>query len=568
MMTDNKNTSINIHPMNSVTSSNLNIHNNLNSNLNNSTVNNMADYLSITARCIPDKIALTCGSSTFTFEQLDIYSDNLAGHFYQRGLKRGDRLVCCSGNTWQSVVCFWAALKAGVVISLVADDISLRNLKYILSDSGATFLVASSFNTNKKDVNPINIMEELLAIDSLSFIISTEKINDDISQSIFNFEDAIKHGASHFVSGCLDIDLAAIIYTSGSTGEPKGVMLTHRNMITATDSLNHYLNYTSDDVVLSVLPLSFDYGLYQMIMSVAVGARLILEKDFTWPILTLKKIETEKVTILPIVPTIVILFEDCASRINVNLSSVRLMSNTGAEVNKKHLDIIANRFPNAHMFSMYGLTECKRCSYLSPQDLVKKPGSVGIAIPNTEIWILDESGNQLAPNQMGEIVIRGGTVMKGYWRKPEQTAKKLKDGPIPGEKVLHTGDYGVKDQDGYLYFKGRMDEVLKCRGMKVSPLEVEGFLMSIEGVKEAAIVGVHDDIQDHILHAFVAHEMTISNPIEHILQRCQQGLPPNKCPSNITLLKQLPKTTNGKIDKQTLGSSLTLAELELNTRDK
>lgn len=564
MMTDSKDTSINIHSMNSEASSNLSIHNNLNNN----TINNMADYLSITARCIPDKVALTCGSSTFTFKQLDRYSNNLASLFYQRGLTRGDRVVCSSGNTWQSVVCFWAALKAGAVISLVADDISLRMLKYILSDSEAKFLVTSSLNTNKADINPINIVEELLAIDSLSFIISTDQIDGDFSQSILSFEEAINVEVPTVVNHCLDIDLAAIIYTSGSTGEPKGVMLTHRNMVTATESLNRYLNYASDDVVLSVLPLSFDYGLYQMIMSTSVGAMLILEKDFTWPILSLKKIETEKVTILPIVPTIVILFEDCANKINFDLSSVRLMSNTGAEVNKKHLDIIANRFPNAQMFSMYGLTECKRCSYLSPQDLLKKPGSVGIAIPNTEIWILDETGNQLAPDQMGEIVIRGGTVMKGYWRKPEQTAKKLKDGPIPGEKVLHTGDYGIKDQDGYLYFKGRMDEILKCRGMKVSPLEVEAFLMSIEGVKEAAIIGVHDDIQDTILHAFVAHEMTISDPAERILERCKQELAPNKCPSNITLLKLLPKTTNGKIDKHTLRSSLNLAKLELNTRNK
>jgi acyl-CoA synthetase (AMP-forming)/AMP-acid ligase II len=528
---------------------------NVNNYLNKSMINNMADYLRVTAEKTPRAIAFKCGNSAFTFEQLNRYSDNLAGLFYQRGLKSGDRVVCCTGNTWQSVVCFWAVLKAGGVISLVAHDMSLKSLKYILSDSGAKFLVTSFVDAKNINIDPVNIVEELLAIESLSFIISTDQIDGNLPQSILSFERAIEDDISTFINESLDIDLAAIIYTSGSTGEPKGVMLTHRNMITATESLNSYLNYRADDVILSVLPLSFDYGLYQMIMGVSVGATLILEKDFTWPILTIKKIETEKVSILPIVPTIVILLEDCASKMNFDLSSVRLMSNTGAEVNKTHLDIIANRFPNAEMFSMYGLTECKRCSYLSPQDLLTKPGSVGIAIPNTEIWIVDEAGNQLAPEQMGEIVIRGGTVMKGYWKKPEQTAKKLKDGPIPGEKVLHTGDYGIKDKDGYLYFKGRMDEVLKCRGMKVSPLEVEAFLMSIEGVKEAAIVGIHDDVQDYVLHAFVAHEMTVANPVKHIVEHCQQGLLPNQCPSNITLLKQLPKTTNGKVDKKSLRST-------------
>ena len=328
-------------------------------------------------------------------------------------------------------------------------------------------------------------------------------------------------------------------------------MLTHRNMITATESLNSYLGYRSSDIILSVLPLSFDYGLYQMIMTVSTGAQLILERDFTWPILSLKKIEREQVTIFPIVPTIVPLLDDIVAKISLDLSSVRLVSNTGAAVNLYHLNIIQKRLPNATMYSMYGLTECKRCSYICGEQLKQKPGSVGLAIPNTEIWIVDDQGNKLPANEIGEIVIRGGTVMKGYWNKPQQTKKILRDGPINGEKVLYTGDYGLKDHDGYLYLKGRMDEVLKSRGMKVIPKDIETFLMNIEGIKEAAIIGVPDQRHGIVLYAYVANEANSNQDKAIIMALCQQ-LVPSQRPEQVIVLNQLPKTTNGKIDKRSL----------------
>ena len=206
-------------------------------------------------------------------------------------------------------------------------------------------------------------------------------------------------------------------------------------------------------------------------------------------------------------------------------------------------------FPTASVYSMYGLTECKRCTYLPPADLEKKPGSVGIAIPNTELWVVDEEGNRVGPGVVGQLVIRGATVMKGYWEKPEATAKKLKPGPLPGEQVLFTGDFCKIDEDGYLYFVGRMDDIIKSRGEKVAPKEVENALMNIHGVKEAAVIGVPDDILGQAVKAFVVLEAGASLSDKDVMRECQARLENFMVPKHVVFVPELPKTTTGKVKK-------------------
>jgi acyl-coenzyme A synthetase/AMP-(fatty) acid ligase len=198
---------------------------------------------------------------------------------------------------------------------------------------------------------------------------------------------------------------------------------------------------------------------------------------------------------------------------------------------------------------MYGLTECKRCSYLPPEDLDRKPGSVGVAIPNTELWIVDDQGRRLGPNQVGQLVVRGATVMLGYWEKPEATAEKLRPGPLPGERVLYTGDYCRFDDEGYLYFVGRMDDIIKSRGEKVPPKEVEGVLLNLPGVKEAAVVGVPDPILGQAVKAFVVLETTASYTDKQIQRECQSRLEAYMVPREIVFVADLPKTQTGKIKK-------------------
>jgi acyl-CoA synthetase (AMP-forming)/AMP-acid ligase II len=351
---------------------------------------------------------------------------------------------------------------------------------------------------------------------------------------------------------CIDVDLAALVYTSGSTGEPKGVMLTHRNMLTAAASIAAYLEIAADEVILDVLPLAFDYGLYQMILAFRAGARLVLERSFAFPAQVLDLVKRERVTLFPGVPTMFATIGEMQGLSAFDLSSVRCVTNTAAALAPKHILKLREIFPGARIYSMYGLTECKRCTYLPPADLEAKPTSVGIAIPNTELWVVDEQDRRVGPGVVGQIVIRGATVMRGYWGKPVETAVKLRPGPLPGELVLYTGDYGRLDEDGYLYFVGRMDDVLKCRGEKVPPREVEVAITDVPGVKECAVIGVADDLLGQAVKAFVVLEQGSTLTERDLRRECQRRLEPFMVPKYIIFADSLPKTTTGKIRKTEL----------------
>jgi acyl-CoA synthetase (AMP-forming)/AMP-acid ligase II len=351
---------------------------------------------------------------------------------------------------------------------------------------------------------------------------------------------------------CIDIDLAAIIYTSGSTGEPKGVMLTHRNMIAAASSIVSYLEMAADDVVLNVFPFSFDYGLYQMIMCILSGASLILEESFAYPAKVLKRIAEEKVTGFPGVPSVFSMMENMRDLSKFDFSSLRFVTNTAAALSLKNIRFLRRTFPAARIYSMYGLTECKRCSYLPPEDLEKKPLSVGIPIPNTEFWIEDEQGRRLGPNEVGMLVVRGATIMKGYWGKPEETERKLRPGPLPGELVLHTGDLCRIDEEGYLYFIGRTDDIIKTRGEKVAPKEIENVIHDIPGVREVAVVGVEDEVLGQAVKAYVTLEEGCGLTERDILAYCAGHLENYMQPKFVELRAELPKTSSGKIKKTVL----------------
>jgi acyl-CoA synthetase (AMP-forming)/AMP-acid ligase II len=347
-------------------------------------------------------------------------------------------------------------------------------------------------------------------------------------------------------------DLAAIIYTSGSTGQPKGVMLSHRNMLSAAASICEYLELGADDVVQGLSPMSFDYGLYQMLLSFRQGARLVLAPPFTLPAQVLKQTAAERVTFFPGVPTQFALLAQLEDVSRWDLTSVRAVTSTAATLTPRHIATIERVFPHAKLFSMYGLTECKRCSYLPPADLLRKPDSVGIAIPQSELWIVDEQDRRLGPGQVGELVVRGPHVMLGYWRDPDETARKLRPGSSPGERVLYTGDLCRLDEEGYLYFVARTDDIIKSRGEKVAPKEVERALHSIAGVREAAVIGVADAILGQAVRAFVVLDEGARLSEADLAYECRARLEGFMVPQRISVVALLPRTANGKIDKDAL----------------
>jgi acyl-CoA synthetase (AMP-forming)/AMP-acid ligase II len=348
----------------------------------------------------------------------------------------------------------------------------------------------------------------------------------------------------------INLDLAMLIYTSGSTGFPKGVMMTHQNVDAAATSITTYVGNTPDDIILAVSPISFDYGLYQVLMAVKVGATLVLEKSFAFPQAILNRIAQEKVTGFPLVPTMAALLLQMKDLRPGQYPTLRYITNTAAALPPAHIARLQELFPTTTLFSMYGLTECKRCTYLPPEQLKTRPGSVGIAIPGTEAYVVGDDGVPLPFGSTGELVIRGPHVMKGYWENAEATAKALRPGPLPQEMVLYTGDLFRTDEEGFLYFLGRKDDIIKTRGEKVSPKEVENVLYSLAGVREAAVVGVPDPVLGLAIKAVISLETFSALAAADVIRHCAKHLEDFMVPKHVEIRDQLPKSENGKIARR------------------
>jgi acyl-CoA synthetase (AMP-forming)/AMP-acid ligase II len=394
-------------------------------------------------------------------------------------------------NSIEAVLSIFATLKAGGVFVVVNSSTKIDKLTYILNNCRAKGIVCSEMRLKE-------VVSRAAQLPHAAFAIVTGQRLEQGQTSSLNvasFEQCLADSKPfpRPRKQNIDVDLAALVYTSGSTGDPKGVMLTHLNMVSAATSITTYLENRQDDVILNVLPLAFDYGLYQVLMGFKIGGTVVLERSFAYPHAVLEKVKQEKVTGWPVVPTIAaMLLQMDLSK--YDLSSLRYLTNTAAALPTHHIVKLRSLFPQAKLFSMYGLTECKRVSYLPPDQLDSRPGSVGRGMPNEEVYIVDAEGNRVGPGVVGELVVRGSNVMKGYWELPEATERVLKPGPVYGEKVLYTGDLFRMDDEGFLYFVGRKDDIIKSRGEKVSPKEVENAISGLDGVAEVAVIGVPDDI--------------------------------------------------------------------------
>lgn len=502
-------------------------------------------FLEDSADRTPDKIALVCDGRRLSYAQIEAAANRLGHALTAHGLERGDRVALFLPNCVELVVGIFGILKAGGVFVVVNSMTKYGKLAYILNNCQTTALITSGRNAG---------MMARLAQDvaSLRTIVVTSPAPAKAPVQGCVTYDAIQEGypPDRLPHKNIDLDLACLVYTSGTTGEPKGVMSDHGNVAFAAGSIIEYLENVEDDVVINVLPLSFDYGLYQLLMSFKFGGTLVLEKGFMFPSAVLQHMQEERVTGFPGVPTMYAMLLDMNSR-SYDLSSLRYMTNTAAVLSPTHISRLREKFPRVRLYSMYGLTETKRTLYLPPDQLDKRPGSVGIAIPGTEVWIEDDHGCRLGPGEIGELVVRGRHVMRGYWSDSRATRERYRPGPIPGERLCYTGDFFTMDEDGYFYFVARKDDIIKSRGEKVAPKEVENVLYSLEGVKEAAVIGVADDIQGQAIKAFVVADGTGLNEAR-VLAHCRANLEDFMVPKYVVLCSELPKTGSGKVRKVAL----------------
>jgi long-chain acyl-CoA synthetase len=502
------------------------------------------DFLEKSARGYPDKTALICEDQRWSYAEIESMANGLARALIEHGVQRGDRVAIYLSNSLETVVGIFATLKAGGVFTVINATTKLDKLIYILSNCRVTALITGG--RGSKLTTRVRA-----AVPSLRFVVlcGADVPDDD---SVLSF-DAIQgnYADEKLPRVNIDIDLACLIYTSGSTGEPKGVMSTHANMVAAASSIIEYLRNIPEDIVINVSPLSFDYGLYQLLMVFKFGGTLVLEKSFAYPAAALKRMEQERVTGFPGVPTVfAILLQMDLSKFD--LSSLRYITNTAAALPVSHILQLREKFPHATLYSMYGLTECKRVSYLPPEELDRRPGSVGIAIPNTEVWVVDEEGNRVGPGVVGELVVRGAHVMQGYWEKPEETAKVYRPGRYPAERIMYTGDLFKTDEEGFLYFVGRKDDIIKSRGEKVAPKEVENVLYALDGVVEAAVIGVPDPILGQAIKALVVTAEGVTLTERDVLRHCATHLEDFMVPKVVEFRDSLPKTSSGKIKKTNL----------------
>lgn len=484
----------------------------------------------------PGKTAIIYGGESYTYAQLEDASQRLAGGLLACGLRSQEPVLLCLGNRIETVCAFWGVLKAGGVVVNVDPQISASHLDYILRDCEASILITTCATLAGLPVS-------IAGLPHLRSIVLLDGEPD--AKASRTFESLLSQEA--WCASAMppqEQDLATILYPCEGAQPPRGVMVSHRNMLSALVSLRSNLAYEASDNILCALPLSSDYGLYQMLMAVDAGATLVLEKAFGWPVFLVESIERHEVTVVPFVANTLLLLHEHATRRGIGFPGVRMVTNGGAGLRRRQIARSNTLFPNAQICTLYGLAECKCCTYLPPEDIHSKPGSIGIAIPDTEAWLIDEEGQPVAhPHRMGQLVIRSATVTPGYWRNPMATAQKLKPGIEPGETVLHTGDLCSRDEDGYLYYHGAIERLLTCAGVRVNPLDIENFLHALEGVQDAAVVGVGE-----VLWAFVVPDSHHQPSPADLLAQCRSGLAGWQVPLGITFRTVLPSTGSGLVD--------------------
>lgn len=505
------------------------------------------------ASTTPDKIALIHKGNQYSYAELANVIEQVASSLVEHGLSADERVAVYLPKLPETVTTFFATSLAGGVFVPVNPLLKAAQVGYILKDCNVRVLVTSKDRYQQ-------LKETLAECHDLHTIVLVSCESQNLPQQRdFNFlgwQQLLEGDTTHIATRRIDADMAAILYTSGSTGKPKGVVLSHKNMVTGAKSVAEYLHNTADDRLLAVLPFSFDYGFSQLSTAFHKGASAVL-MDYLLPRDVVKIIAKQRITGLAGVPP---LWNQLA-QLNwpdEAIQSLRYMTNSGGAMPKATLQQLRSNLPKSQFYLMYGLTEAFRSTYLPPEEINKRPDSMGKAIPNAKIMVVREDGSPCAPGEPGELVHRGSLVALGYWNDPAKTAECFK--PTPGqdkaltlpEIAVWSGDSVKMDEEGYLYFVGRKDDMIKTSGYRVSPTEIEEVIYATKLVGEAVALGIpHPTLGQAILIVATASKGSELDS-EAIINCCKKELPNFMVPLAIERRDSLPRNPNGKIDRKLL----------------
>ncbi|MBL8349618.1 MAG: acyl-CoA ligase (AMP-forming), exosortase A system-associated [Burkholderiaceae bacterium] len=518
------------------------------------------DLVATAAERSPGAAALCHGADTLTYASLQDAVQRFSRGVLSLGLRRGERVGVFLEKRFETVIASFGATSAGGVLVPMNPLLKPEQVSYIATDCDVGLIVTSA--------ERLALLAPVLgSCPCLRGVVVTGAVVDPpalprgVAMHAWNDLLDAPRRAPHRV---IDTDVAAILYTSGSTGRPKGVVLSHRNMVAGAKSVASYLDNCPDDTLLAALPLSFDAGFSQLTTAFHAGARVVL-LNYLLPRDVLKAMATEKVTGLTAVPPLYIQLTqlDWPGAIGEHL---RYFANTGGRMPRETLDALRARVPKAKPFLMYGLTEAFRSTYLPPEEVDRRPDSIGKAIPNAEILVLREDGTECAPDEPGELVHRGALVGQGYWNDPEKTAERYKLLPVGvggreaglqlPEYAVFSGDTVRRDAEGFLYFIGRRDEMMKTSGYRVSPTEVEELLYGTRLVGECAAFGVeHSSLGQAIQVIATPPAGADSVDVKALLAECKTRMPAYMVPHGIaSVAGPLPRNPNGKIDRRLLAT--------------
>lgn len=504
----------------------------------------------------PQALALSEKNNQLTYSQLEQEVCQTASLFGRLGLAKAERVAVWIDKRVETVVALFGAAAAGGVFVPVNPMLKPEQTAHILKDCNTRVLVTTP--------ERLALLSEVLpGCHDLRAIVVVGKLHEGGASAglpVVSW-DARLDGAEYSPHRVIDADMAAILYTSGSTGRPKGVVLSHRNLVAGAVSVSQYLENNAEDRILSVLPLSFDYGLSQLTTAFHVGAGAVL-MNYLLPRDVIRAVEREKITGLAAVPPLWIQLAQLEWPAGLD-DHLRYITNSGGHMPKATLDALRAHLPRTRPYLMYGLTEAFRSTYLPPDEVDCRPDSMGKAIPNAEILVVREDGTPCAPGEPGELVHRGVHVALGYWNDAEKTAERYK--PAPGqlaglvipELAVWSGDTVKMDEDGYLYFIGRRDEMIKTSGYRVSPTEVEEVAYAANLVTEAAAIGVSHPVLGQAV-VLVTYAQNNDEAVgEQLLAECKRQLPGFMVPARIMAHRDpLPRNPNGKIDRKKLSNDL------------